>query len=61
MIELVRSQYLIEAIYLVASALFILSLKWMSSPATARHGILAGEIGMVLAIAGTLLHHGIVD
>src|SRR5437899_1840416 len=56
MIELVRSQYLIEAIYLVASALFILSLKWMSSPATARHGILAGEIGMVLAIAGTLLH-----
>jgi H+-translocating NAD(P) transhydrogenase subunit beta len=33
----------------------------MSSPATARHGILAGEIGMVLAIAGTLLHHGIID
>src|SRR5712664_1309245 len=59
--ELAGSQYLIEAIYLVASALFILSLKWMSSPATARHGIWAGEIGMVLAIAGTLLHHGIVD
>jgi NAD(P) transhydrogenase subunit beta len=55
------NQTLIEIIYLVASALFILSLKWMSSPATARHGILAGEIGMVLAIAGTLLHHGIVD
>ena len=51
----------IEIIYLIASALFILSLKWMSSPATARHGILAGEIGMVLAIAGTLLHHGIID
>src|SRR6202022_4086479 len=29
--------------------------------ATARHGIWAGEVGMVLAIAGTLLHHGIVD
>ena len=28
---------------------------------TARRGVLAGEIGMVLAIAGTLLHHGIVD
>jgi len=55
------SQYVIEIIYLIASALFILSLKWMSSPATARHGILAGEIGMVLAIGGTLLHHGIVD
>src|SRR5271169_1168267 len=55
------SQYVIEIIYLIASALFILSLKWMSSPATARHGIWAGELGMVLAIAGTLLHHGIVD
>src|SRR5580692_908639 len=59
--ELASSQYVIEVIYLIASALFILSLKWMSSPATARHGIWAGEVGMVLAIAGTLLHHGIVD
>src|SRR6266702_1381752 len=59
--EFALSHYLIEIVYLIASALFILSLKWMSSPATARHGILAGEIGMVLAIAGTLLHHGIVD
>ena len=59
--ELAASPYVIEAVYLIASALFILSLKWMSSPATARHGIWAGEIGMVLAIAGTLLHHGIVD
>ena len=61
MTELAASQTLIEVIYLIASALFILSLKWMSSPTTARHGIWAGEIGMVLAIAGTLLHHGIVD
>src|SRR6266566_6605010 len=61
MTEFAGSQYAIEIIYLIASALFILSLKWMSSPATARHGILAGEIGMVLAIGGTLLRHGIVD
>jgi NAD(P) transhydrogenase subunit beta len=61
MTEFAGSQYVIEIIYLVASALFILSLKWMSSPATARHGILAGEIGMVLAIGGTLLRHGIID
>src|SRR5215831_15403755 len=52
---------LIEILYLVASALFILSLKWLSSPTTARHGIWAGEVGMLLAIGGTLLHHGIVD
>src|ERR1700683_4865577 len=55
------SQYIIEITYLVATALFILSLKWMSSPSTARHGVWAGELGMVLAIAGTLLNHGIVD
>src|SRR5580692_9983160 len=59
--EFPGSQYVIEVIYLVASAPFILSLKWMSSPATARHGILAGEVGMVLAIGGTLLRHGIID
>src|SRR5208337_5596171 len=61
MTEFAGSQYVIEIIYLIASALFIFSLKWMSSPSTARHGILAGEIGMVLAIGGTLLRHGIVD
>src|SRR6202167_156911 len=61
MTDFAGSQYAIEIIYLIASALFILSLKWMSSPATARHGIWAGEIGMVLAIGGTLLRHGIVD
>src|SRR5580698_9736877 len=61
MTEFAGSQHLILMCYPFASALFILSLKWMSSPATARHGIWAGELGMVLAIAGTLLHHGIVD
>lgn len=55
------TEHIIEVIYLVASILFVLSLKWMSSPVTARRGILAGEIGMVLAIGGTLLHRGIVD
>jgi NAD(P) transhydrogenase subunit beta len=52
---------LIEFTYLVATALFILALKWMSSPVTARRGVRAGEIGMLLAIAGTLLNHDIVD
>jgi NAD(P) transhydrogenase subunit beta len=59
--ELASSTIIIEILYLIASALFILSLKWLSSPATARHGIWAGELGMLLAIGGTLLHHGIVD
>jgi NAD(P) transhydrogenase subunit beta len=55
------AERLIEVAYLAATALFILSLKWMSSPATARRGVRAGEVGMVLAVGGTLLHHGIVD
>jgi len=59
--ELAGGQVVIEILYLIASVLFILSLKWMSSPTTARHGIWAGEAGMLLAICGTLLHHGIVD
>ena len=61
MTNLPGSDIIIEVLYMVAAALFILSLKWLSSPATARRGIFAGEAGMLLAIAGTLLHHGIVD
>jgi len=61
MTDFAGNQLIIEIVYLVASILFILSLKWLSAPKTARHGVLAGEIGMVLAIGGTLLHHGIVD
>jgi NAD(P) transhydrogenase subunit beta len=53
------SQVFIGIIYLVASALFILALKWMNAPPTARRGILAGEIGMVLAIGGTILQLGV--
>src|SRR5271166_1552911 len=59
--ELAGGQIVIELLYLIASVLFIFSLKWMSSPTTARHGIWAGEAGMLLAICGTLLHQGIVD
>src|SRR6476646_10951069 len=33
----------------------MLSLKWLSHPRTARKGVRAGEIGMALAIVGTLL------
>src|SRR5436190_24248122 len=41
--------------YLVAAALFVLSLKWPSHPRTARHGVLEGEIGMAMAVVGTLI------
>src|SRR5579884_971304 len=55
------TEHFIEAVYLIASILFILSLTWMSAPPTARRGVLAGEIGMVLAIGGTLLNREIVE
>lgn len=48
-------QVLTQTSYLIAAALFILSLKWLSAPTTARRGVIAGEVGMLLAIAGTLL------
>ena len=40
--------------YLVATALFILSLRWMSDPETARKGVFSGVAAMLLAVAGTL-------
>ncbi len=44
-----------QFLYILAAAGFILALKWMSSPATARRGVLAGETGMLLAVVGTLI------
>jgi NAD(P) transhydrogenase subunit beta len=58
---LLATQTTIDITYLLASVLFILALKWMISPRTARRGVRAGEVGMLLAIGGTLLQHGIVD
>ncbi len=55
------NQTILEMIYIAAAAGFILALKWMSSPATARRGVLAGEIGMLLAVVGTLLRFEVVD
>jgi len=47
--------HLIQASYLAAAALFIMSLRWLSDPKTARRGVAAGAAGMALAIFGTLV------
>ena len=52
---------LLTLIYIVAAALFILSLKWLNTPATARRGVRVGELGMLLAVVGTLLRHEVVE
>ncbi len=49
------TSYFMEATYLVASILFILSLKMMSHPETARRGMFLAEGGMFAAIIGTLV------
>jgi NAD(P) transhydrogenase subunit beta len=48
----------IQILYLIATGLFILSLKWMSHPGTARRGIVSGVVAMVLAVGGALLTPG---
>ena len=49
---------LIQASYFVAAALFILGLKRMSSPVTARSGIIWAGIGMVVATLITFMTPG---
>jgi NAD(P) transhydrogenase subunit beta len=48
-------QNLVNYIYIVSAALFVFSLKWLNSPASARRGVFAGEIGMLLAVAGAFI------
>jgi NAD(P) transhydrogenase subunit beta len=52
---------LIGLSYLVAASLFIVGLKRLSSPATARSGNITGAMGMLLAVVVTLLDRQIVS
>ena len=45
----------VNYIYIVSAGLFVLSLKWLNSPSTARRGVFAGEIGMLLAVTGAFI------
>ncbi|MGA3286286.1 MAG: NAD(P)(+) transhydrogenase (Re/Si-specific) subunit beta [Bacteroidota bacterium] len=54
------TNYLLELTYIIASVLFILGLKGLSHPESARRGMHLAEIGMLLAVIGTLLGKGIV-
>ena len=48
--------YLIETVYFLTAALFIVGLKRMSHPTTARSGIIWAGYGMVLATVVSFLH-----
>jgi len=54
-------QNLINIAYLVASILFILGLKGLTSPRTARRGNLLGAMGMLVAVVVTLFDQQIVS
>ena len=47
--------------YIVAALSIIGSIKWLNSPVTARRGVIAGQIGMLFAVIGTLLRHEVVN
>ena len=51
---------LLSLCYVVAAVLFILCLRGLSGPQTARRGLVLGEVGMLIAVVGTLLHREIV-
>ena len=55
------SDMLLPLAYLFAAACFVLALKWLSHPATARRGVRIGEIGMLVAVVATLLGFEIVE
>jgi H+-translocating NAD(P) transhydrogenase subunit beta len=52
---------LLPILYMLAAMGFILAIKWMNSPATARRGVIIGEIGMLIAVVATLLRFEVVN
>src|SRR5258706_1113854 len=52
---------LLQLFYLLSAILFILGLRGLSHPRTARRGMFLAELGMLLAIVGTLFHHEILS
>ncbi|MFI5323400.1 MAG: NAD(P)(+) transhydrogenase (Re/Si-specific) subunit beta [Thermodesulfobacteriota bacterium] len=48
-------------VYLISAILFILGLKGLNSPETARRGQKMAAIGMAMAIIGTLIQHEVIS
>ena len=54
------TNYPLEITYIIASVLFIMGLKGLAHPETARRGMHYAEIGMLMAVVGTLLGQNII-
>ena len=46
--------------YLLATALFVLALHWMNDPKSARRGVFAGVIAMLVAVLATFIGLGVI-
>ncbi len=57
----VETPWFVHAAYIAAAASFVMALKLLNSPKTARQGVWIGEFGMLLAIVGTLVSHQVLD
>lgn len=53
------STEIIDLVYIVAAILFIVGLKFLGSPATARKGNVISSIGMAIAVIATLFSKGL--
>ncbi len=51
-----HTETVVQLLYLLASVLFILGLRDLGDAQTARRGVIMAEVGMVAAVAGTLLY-----
>lgn len=54
-------EVVLQVLYLAACILFILGLRGLSSPKTARTGMNLAALGMLLAVVGTLFHREIIS
>ena len=59
--NLLALQQYLDFTYIAAVVLFILAIKWLSSPVSARRGVLVGEIASAMAIAATLFNPELVQ
>jgi NAD(P) transhydrogenase subunit beta len=51
------TNYILNIIYLIASVTFVVGLKMLSGPQTARRGNLVAAFGMAIAVVGTIVLH----
>jgi NAD(P) transhydrogenase subunit beta len=47
--------HLVNYLYIISAGMFILSLKWLNSPASSRRGVFSGMLGMLVAVTAAFI------